>query len=106
MKILLDENIPIRLKKFFSNHQVFTVNDKKWNGVKNGELLDLLISENFDCLVTLDKNLEFQQNFSKYNLPVIILKPQNIRIETLHGFADKIENLSKENLKAGVNIVE
>jgi hypothetical protein len=43
MKILLDENIDVRFKNLFDTtvHQVFTVKDMDWLGIKNGELLKL-----------------------------------------------------------------
>jgi hypothetical protein len=38
MKLLLDENLPKRLKQDFPEHEVFTVREMQWNGMKNGEL--------------------------------------------------------------------
>ena len=49
MKLLLDENLPKRLKLDFSEHEIYTVRDKNWNGIKNGELLKLLVENNFDA---------------------------------------------------------
>lgn len=43
MRLLLDENLPKRLKNDFPGHEVYTVRDKEWNGIKNGELLNLLL---------------------------------------------------------------
>lgn len=63
MKLLLDENLPKRLKNDFPDHEIHTVRDKGWNGIKNGLLLELLISEGFNALLTFDKNLQHQQNF-------------------------------------------
>ena len=63
MRLLLDENLPKRLKLDFPGHKIYTVSDKDWNGKKNGELMKLLIAENFDALFTFDKNLHYQQNF-------------------------------------------
>ncbi len=41
MKILLDENIDIRFKNSFPNiHEVYTVKDMQWTGIKNGELIN------------------------------------------------------------------
>lgn len=39
MKILLDENLPKKLKKDFPEHEIYTVKDKSWVGEKNGENL-------------------------------------------------------------------
>ena len=63
MKLLLDENLPKRLKLDFSEHEIYTVSDKGWSGKKNGELMELSIAENFDALFTFDKNLQLQKVF-------------------------------------------
>ena len=43
MKILLDESIDIRFKKSFPpQHEVYTVKDMNWTGIKNGKLIELL----------------------------------------------------------------
>lgn len=62
MKVLLDENIDVRFKKEFegSGHEVYTVRDMSWNGLKNGELLQKMSEANFDILVAVDKNLPYQ----------------------------------------------
>ena len=73
MKLLLDENLPKRLKLDFTDHEIYTVRDKGWNGIKNGQLLKLLIENQFDALLTFDKNLSYQQNFSKYTITVFVL---------------------------------
>mgnify|MGYP006275047183 CR=1 FL=1 len=49
MKLLLDENIPKKLKKDLLKFEVFTVQDMEWNGKQNGELLQLL----FRMILTL-----------------------------------------------------
>ena len=73
MKILLDENIDVRFKNLFplSQHEVYTVRDMQWNGIKNGALLKLLGENGFDCWIVVDKNLPYQQNVS--TLPCLIL---------------------------------
>jgi len=45
MKLLLDENLPKRLKLDFPEHEIFTVSDKSRNSKKNGELLKLMLEE-------------------------------------------------------------
>ena len=49
MKLLLDENLPIKLKLYFSeNYQVFTSKEMQWVGKKNGELLQLMAENGID----------------------------------------------------------
>lgn len=73
MKLLLDENLPKKLKLDFISHDVFTVREMNWQGIKNGELLKLMVIDKFDALLTFDKNLQYQQNFSKYTIAVFVL---------------------------------
>jgi predicted nuclease of predicted toxin-antitoxin system len=79
MKLLLDENIPKKLKYDLLEFDVFTVQEMGWIGKQNGELLELLISEKFEVLITADKNLQNQQNFRQYKIPVLVL---NVRLLT------------------------
>ena len=73
MKLLLDENLPKKLKYHFSsNFSVQTVSDLGWQGKQNGELLSSMIQEQLQVLITSDKNLRFQQNLENLNICVVI----------------------------------
>jgi predicted nuclease of predicted toxin-antitoxin system len=61
MRILLDENFPLDFARLLAGHEVYTVHSLSWSGVKNGELLRRA-KDVCDVFVTLDRNLEFQQN--------------------------------------------
>jgi predicted nuclease of predicted toxin-antitoxin system len=70
MKLLLDENLPVRLKYRFNKRvEVGTVSEKGWNAIKNGELLQLMNSHDIDILVTADRNL-LGARVASYGLPV------------------------------------
>jgi hypothetical protein len=73
MRLLLDENLPKRLKQDFNEHEIYTTADKGWTGISNGKLLGLLVENGFDALLTFDRNLQYQQNFSKYAIAVLVL---------------------------------
>ena len=47
-----------------------------WADKANGALLRLAAAESFDAVITLDLNMQFQQNPSTLPLPVIILAPE------------------------------
>ena len=103
---MLDENLPKRLKEILPPHQVFTVRDMGWNGIKNGELLKLMIANGFDALLTFDKNLQYQQNFKKSTIPVIILNAPDNSYITLSKLKDKILKVLKGKMLAGPNEVK
>ena len=72
MHLLLDECVPTRLRRALSGHQVSTVVLEGWSGVKNGRLLALAATK-FDALITVDKNLPYQQNTSALPVAVLVL---------------------------------
>ncbi len=83
MKILLDENLPKKLKQHFPDHQVYTVVEMGWKGKLNGELMQLMTKEGFDLLVTFDKNLKYQQNLSRYKITVFVLSAEDNSYQSL-----------------------
>ena len=72
MRIILDENIPRPLLKWFALDEVTTVQKEGWAGVKNGELIARLDGL-FDVFVTADKNLRYQQNLSGRTIAILEL---------------------------------
>ena len=83
MRILLDESVPRHLARFLKGHEVQTVPRRGWAGVRNGELLRRAATE-FDVFVTVDQNLQHQQNLSRFPVAVAVLAVHDNRIETLH----------------------
>ena len=63
MKILLDECMPRKLKRELAEFEVYTVVEQGWNGIKNGKLMKLMVEQQFDILLTIDKNLKDQQKY-------------------------------------------
>lgn len=104
---MLDENLPKRLKLDFNEYEVYTVRDKQWNGIKNGDLLKLLIENSFDALLTFDKNLQHQQNFSKYTIAVFVLTANINRYIILTKLSLKVkEYLNAGTMPAGAIIIK
>ena len=107
MRLLLDENLPKRLKQDFLAHEVFTVREKSWNGIKNGELLKLLLENNFDALLTFDKNLQHQQNFQKYTITVFVMSAKMNTYEELTNLTPIVENyLNNGSLPVGATVIK
>lgn len=83
MKILLDECVTKKAKNYLTEFDVHRVSDLGWSGVKNGKLMTLSTENNFDILLTIDKNLSFQQNLGKYNITIVVLDSESSKIEDL-----------------------
>jgi Domain of unknown function (DUF5615) len=107
MRLLLDENLPKRLRVDFPEHEVFTVRDKGWNGIKNGELLKLMLADGFHALLTFDKNLQYQQNFNKYTITVFVLSARINRYLVLTELSPKIHDfLNSELMPIGAVVIK
>ena len=106
MRLLLDENLPKRLKLDFAEHDIFAIRDKQWNGIKNGELLKLLQENLFDALLTYDKNLQHQQNFLRFTLTVFILTVSINQYAELTKLTPEIKKyLNRSNMPMGPVII-
>ena len=86
MKILLDECVTKRLKKYLEEFEVFTVRELELSGIKNGKLMAYCVENKFDILLTIDKNLMHQQNLHKYPVTIVVFNCFTSKIEELITF--------------------
>ena len=53
-----------------------------WSGIKNGQLLQRAAPD-FDCFLTVDRNLQFQQRIDTLPLSVLVIQAVDNRLVTL-----------------------
>lgn len=82
MHILIDECLPKKLKRELTGHTAFTVQERGWAGMKNGELLQRAEKE-FNVWVTADQNIEYQQNLKQFDIAVVVLVAPRNELESL-----------------------
>lgn len=103
MRVLLDENIDKSLKALFDKKlEVVTVPEKGWSGTKNGKLLALAADE-FDIFVTMDKNLQHQQNLGNIDLAVIVIRAYSNAFGVVSKLMPSV-NEAVRNAKIGLAI--
>ena len=73
MRILIDECVDPRVKALFPGHEAKTVHDMGWDQLADGPLLELA-EQAFDVLITIDRNLEDQQNLGKVRRGVVVAR--------------------------------
>ena len=75
MRLLIDECVPRKVKFLFldGGHECETVRDAGFSGKENGELL-ALAEEHFDVLITIDKNIRYQQNMTGRNIAILVIR--------------------------------
>ena len=89
MRVLLDENLPHDLIVLLTGHSVSTVQGLGWSGIKNGDLLKRA-GEMTDALVTMDGNIEHQQDVSGLPFGVVVVRAASNRVPDLMPLVSEI----------------
>jgi len=83
MKLLLDECLPRKIRREFIGHEVFTIEEAGFKGLKNGKLIQSAVEAGFEVLISVDRNVEHQQNKANLSLAILILSAKANRVESL-----------------------
>jgi len=106
MKILLGECVTKHLKPYLIDYDVSTVNQEKWNGLKNGKLLTTAQEAGFQVLLSIDKNLQYQQNMEHYTISIVILNSRSSKIEDLKEFVPNLKFQLQDIEQGKIYIIE
>ena len=93
MRILLDESTPRPLKREFAGLDVTHVADIGWQGRQNGVLLVSMCEEGYDTLITVDQNLQFQQDVPSAGIAVVVLHAATNRLVDLRPLVPTVREL-------------
>lgn len=88
-RVLLDEQIPKLLRRALPGFEVSTIDEAGFKGKKNGELLRTA-SDRFDCFLTADRGLAFQQNLSMVKVGIVLLRLGSTKLADLVAYAPEI----------------
>ena len=102
MRVLLDENLPHRLRSKLTGCEAVTAADAGLSGLKNSALLRAAINAGFDVLVTADKTLQYEQNLSRHAIGIVLLSTNLWQL--IQSNAGKIELAIEE--AAAENLVD
>ena len=88
-RVLLDENLPRKLRRDLAEFTVRTVQEEHWTSFSNGELLTRA-QERFDVLLTADRRLQFQQNLGRFTIAVVVIVTVSLRYRTIAAAVESI----------------
>ena len=80
---------PRRFRRLLAGHEVRTTFEMGWSGLGNGALL-AQAARQFDAFLTVDQNVQFQQNLAALPLSAGIIAAPDNRFETLAPFAPAV----------------
>ena len=84
MRILFDHVTPRGVAQALAGHTVITAQERGWDTLGNGELLEAAERAGFDVVVTADKNMRYQQNLEGRRIALVVLGTPQWPIVKLH----------------------
>jgi hypothetical protein len=84
MRILFDHGTPSGIAGALPDHQVTEARELGWDRISNGELLRKAETAGFDCLLTTDKRIRYQQNLTGRKIAIVVVGNSTWRIVRLH----------------------
>ena len=77
-----------------------------WEQLRNGALMTVAIAAGFDVFVTIDKQIEHQQNLNALPLPVVVLDGDSNALPALVPLAPFLRTLLQSSLERALYIVQ
>ena len=86
-RLLLDNCVDIRFGALLSGLQVQHARDVGWGSLANGELLEAADLAGFDVMITVDKQMRFQQSLKEKRISVVVLNSRFVSLEDIAPLA-------------------
>ena len=94
MRILIDECVHVGVKRAFTGHAIKTVTEIGWRSTKDVPLL-AFAQDQFDVFITIDRNLERQQNLAKLKMGIIVVRVPSNEITYYDPLFEKIKEAAE-----------
>ena len=104
-RVLLDENVPRKLRRELPECEVRTVQEEGWGSFKNGQLLGRA-QANFDVLLSGDANLRHQQNPKRFDIGIVAIETVSLRLHDIMRAIDEIRTAVARVLPGELIVVE
>ncbi|MFL6197968.1 MAG: DUF5615 family PIN-like protein, partial [Thermoanaerobaculia bacterium] len=89
MRVLLDACVPKRLARDLPGFEVQHATEMGWSDLDDGPLLTAMAGS-FDALVTVDRNLPYQQNLNALPFAGLLLRAKSNRLTDLARLVPKL----------------
>jgi hypothetical protein len=106
LRILFDHNVDRRFRRHLPGHEVRTTREKRWDKLENGDLLQSAALDPFDAFLSIDKNIEHEQNLKTLPLPVIVIDSISNALPALVPFAPYVLELLQSPLEPLLYIIK
>jgi hypothetical protein len=103
---LFDHNVNRLFKRYLTGHDIKTAREAGWDKLGNGMLLQAAADSSFDVMISIDKNIQHQQNLDTLPIAVIILDSYSNALPELIPFAPHVQSLLTQPLQKALYFVD
>jgi predicted nuclease of predicted toxin-antitoxin system len=106
VKVLFDHNLPRRLRDFFPGHDVQTTREMHWEEYQNGALLNAAGNAGFEAIISVDKNIEHEQNLRALPVAIVVVNAPSNALPALIPFVPFILELLKSPIERMLYVIQ
>lgn len=85
MKVFLDHNLPVQLKRELKGHIALTARALKWDRLRNGVLLAAAESAGFEVFLTGDQGIPHQRSQASRQISLVVLTRTRRKLVMAHS---------------------
>jgi hypothetical protein len=89
LRVLLDNCVPLGLARALAGHEVLSAIKLGWADLDDGPLWDIMAGK-FDVLLTVDKNIQFQQRLENRPVALLVMRARSNRLPDLLPLVPKV----------------
>lgn len=90
-RVLIDENLPRKLRRELTECVVRTVQEEGWGSFKNGALLSRA-QTNFDVFLSGDTHLKDEQNVARFDIGIVVIVTVSLRFRDILRAIEEIRS--------------
>ena len=103
---LVRSQLPRRLRQHLPAHGILTAREMKWEQLRNGARISAAVEAGFDAILTIDKQLEYQQRLTSLPLPVVVVDGKSNALPDLIPFVPSLLKLLNSPLDIALYVVQ
>ncbi len=104
MRILLDNCMDVKYAALLADYDVTHAKDVNWQNLANGNLIAVAEDAGYDVIITIDKNMYYQQNIKTRKISIIVLLPKLTVFKNVEPLAPRVI-ATLQNVSAGSFVI-
>ena len=90
MKILVDNCVVKRFGPLLADHEAIHASQIGWSKLENGDLIRAAEEAGFEVMITVDKNVQYQQSLAGRKISIVVLSPIFVYYEDIAALVPQV----------------